>query len=269
MEPARGELPDSQLIHEEYSKNPYPFWVWLFVIIGVVTLMWASQNAYRTYMQNRYLGDPFLQVTNRELSLFLWQNPLYMRPHAKTKTGYLTGFQYLQKVNIEPGFAEQYAAAPPELLFLYHTWSRLLKPALPSREVPAYEFAEFLEYVDEWQPANWPNAPGSYIELVKRLDPSSKQNLQSLLPLEVRWAFQGWKNYFKEGSKINQLQITYAVLKEFLEKYPMYGRSYWRNISGAEYLKTFTFGKYSDNEPIPREDLEPFLKVAIYNSLSR
>ena len=50
------------------------------------------------------------------------------------------------------------------------------------------------------------------------------------LPIIVRQAYQGWKNYFEEGPDINVLDPTYAEVNEFLKDHPHYMRNYWRNI---------------------------------------
>jgi len=259
------EIGDNELINEGYSKNPWPLWSWLFVIIGTMVFLWSIQSSYSGYITEKISESPFLQVTNREMSLFLWQNPIYMRVNSKTKSGYLTGFEYLEKVNIEEGFAEKIVAAPPELLFLYHTWARLLKSEVPPRKVTPQEFVEFLEYVDEWQPKNWPNAPKGYKDLVDNVFKS--KNLFNDLPLDVKIAFIGWKNYFKEGEAINGANASYGLMQKFLKKYVNYQRANWRNISGEEYLKTLTFGKFQPDEIIPKEEVPPFLRVAFFNAI--
>lgn len=66
-----------------------------------------------------------------------------MRVNSKTKSGYLPGFQYIDKLSIEPNMADLYAVAPPELLFLYHTWNRLLSPEFITRPIQLSEFKEF------------------------------------------------------------------------------------------------------------------------------
>lgn len=266
MDSNSPELQEKDMVHEGYKQNPSPFWAWLFAILGIIVVAWIVQNAIQQRLQTQYSNDPFLQVTNRDMSLFLWQNPVYMRVNSKTKTGYLPGFQYLDKVNIEPGFAEKYVQAPPELLFLYHTWERLLKKGIAPRPISAAEFIEFLDYADEWQPKNWSNAPQIYVEFVQNLTPSYQKDLQNSLPLDVRLAFQGWKNFFKEGEKINAVTPTYGQMQTFLNWFPNYARSNWRNISNASYLKTLTFGKFEKDEGIPKNELEPFLRAAFFNA---
>lgn len=260
------ELQEKDMINEGYSKNPSPFWAWLFVVLGIFVVVWIVQNSFRNKLQEQYVNDPFLQVTNRDMSLFLWQNPVYMRVNAKSKMGYLPGFQYLDKVNIEPGFAEQYVQAPPELLFLYHTWARLLKSSIAPRPISAPEFIEFLNYAEEWQPKNWQQAPKVYVEFIQNLTPEYAQDLQNSLPLDVRLAFQGWKNFFKEGEQINANNPTYGQMQAFLSWFPNYSRHYWRNIANISYLQTLTFGKFQKDEKIPKDELEPFLKAAFYNA---
>ena len=170
---------------------------------------------------------------------------------------------------MEPEFADAYATAPPELLFLYHTWNRQIKNEFPRRKIDAHEFQEFLNYAVEWQPKNWPEAPKDYVDLVASLPTSTETNLQDLpetsLPLSVRMAFQGWKNYFKEGDAINKIKPTYGQMLSFLEIYPHFARNFWRNISSEDYLKTLTLGSFKKEESIPQKELAPFLRVAYFN----
>ena len=90
---------------------------------------------------------------------------------------------------------------PPETLFLYHTWDRLLGAICFRRPISAEEFAAFLKDAEEWHPKNWADAPAAYAALVES---DFTDDLQDRLPLQVRQAFVGWRNYFKEGEEINR-----------------------------------------------------------------
>lgn len=269
MDPRKSPLSEDQFIHEGYKENPYPFWFWLFLLAVMMCLTWGAQSWYQSYLQTQIKQNPFLQVKNRDLSLFLWQNPEFMRVNASKKSGYLPGFQFLEKVTLEPAFADVYATAPPELLFLYHTWNRQIRHEFPRRKIDPQEFMEFLHYAEEWQPSLWPDAPQEYAALVVSLPNSTLSDLQTLpetvLPEPVRMAFQGWKNFFKEGEAINKSDPTYGQMEAFLALYPHYARNYWRNISSLHYLKTLSMGAFEKEERIPFEELSPFLRVAFFN----
>ena len=268
------ELSEKDFIQEGFKKNPLPFWIWFVLLTILVSLLWGGASWYYTKLNALIQTSPFLQVTNRELSLFLWQNPEFMRVNAKDKNGYLPGFQYLNKVSLELAEADNYVIAPPELLFRYHTWHRLVGNTFSPRPIPVEEFREFLNYTDEWQPRHWPEAPSGYVELINDLPNTKLSDLAILsttaLPKEVRIAFQGWKNYFKEGQAINEVRPTVEEMRRFLNQNPHYARNYWRNIvepTTPNYLKTFTFETMSPTAPIPSNELSPFLKVAIFNFL--
>jgi len=223
-------------------------------------------------MAKQVKSNPFLQVTNRQFSLFLWQFPEYMRVNATQKAGYLPGFQYQSKISLVLGSADDYVSAPPELLFLYHTWHRLISSEFIARPIPLNEFREFLDYEEEWQPQNWPAAPSGYVHLTQTLESSTQADLRALpiaiLPQEVRVAFQGWKNYFKEGYLINQTKPTFAEMEGFLKSNPNYARNYWRNIvldSYPNYLKTLSLGSFDPNAIISKDEIAPFLRVAFFN----
>lgn len=271
MPSSEPEIPDDQLIHEGISQNPYPFWFWLFLFTIFISLIWGFQTWYQGYLHYQFQRQPFLQVTNRELSVFLWQNPEHMRVNAKSKTGYLPAFQFMDKVTVEVDLADRYVQAPPELLFLYHTWNRQIRDEFPRRSIPPQEFLAFLEYAEEWQPLNWPGAPAEYKKLIEALPTSGLVNLQELpenvLPLAVRLAFQGWKNYFKEGTEINAVHPSKTQMEDFLKRYPHYARPFWRNIVGEKYLATLLDESTSEDAVIPSAELPPFLRAAFFNDL--
>lgn len=278
-----SELPERDFVREEKGKNPFPLWLWLFLATAFIAIIWGGHTWFGSYLNHKVEMSPFLQVTNREFSLFLWQNPEYMRINAKDKSGYLSGFQYIGKVNIEPELADKYVVAPPETLFLYHTWRRLVSREFSPRPIPQYEFLEFLSQIEEWDPKNWPAAPEGYVQIISmissnnlpseiagtHINPDDLQTLpKSSLPIEVRMAFQGWKNYFKEGELINSLKPDFLLLDGFLTAHSGYARHYWRNIvedKYPRYLLTMSSGDYDRLALVPMQEITPMLKVALFN----
>ena len=127
---------------------------------------------------------------------------------------------------------ENYVSALPDLLFLYHTWSRLLESDYIPRPISPTSFDVFLTQTEEWLPSYWKNAPKEYVSMIEKQTYKEMGDLQSLskdeLPIIVRQAYQGWKNYFEEGPDINVLDPTYAEVNEFLKDHPHYMRNYWR-----------------------------------------
>lgn len=249
-----------------------PLWVWMFILVAFGALGWGIASQYSGYFEQNAASRPFLQVTNREISLFLWQNPEFMRVNARSKSGYLPGFEYVGKVTMTPSLADRYVAAPPEVLFRYHTWSRLLRDEYIPRPIVVREFVEFLENDEAWQPEHWPAAPKGYAAFVKGLDPVSKEDLQKqpeeVFPLVVRIAFQGWKNYLYEGEQIDASRPTYKGTVEFLKKHPNYARNFWRNIVDNErqhYLKDVNLATEASPEQIPTDQLSPFFRLAYFN----
>ena len=211
----------------------------------------------------------FLQVTNRDFSLFLWQNPSYMRASAKSKMGYLPDFQYMNKITVEPEKADQFVQAPPDVLYTYHVWDALLKKEFTPRKILVDEFRDFLSYAEEWKPTYWPNAPQSYVEFYEKTWPILHTVVDpDLIPLDVQRAFVGWKNYFLEGPAINALQPKKSVVQAFLTLHPNYERPLWRNLVDKEtpnYLKSLHIG--DDEQVLPAGEITAFLRVGIYNWL--
>lgn len=259
------QLAEKDFIHEGYSKNPLPLWLWLFLATATLGLIWGMANWYTGKINLVLKDSPFLQVTNRDLSLFLWQNPEFMRVNAKEKGNYLPGFQYQDKVTLDLAYADQYAAAPPEVIFRYHTWNRLLKKEFVERPIKLKDFRDFLSYADEWHPNYWPDAPKGYVDFIKNLPESKIEDLSTLsyqeFPLDVRMAFQGWQNYFIDGEAINTISVTYQQLNEFLSNHPNYARNYWQNIVPS-YLKSA-----NGEGAVPPDEMAPFLRVALFNYL--
>lgn len=265
-------LLERNYIQEQWKKNPFPPWIWLVLLTLLAALLWGFWNWYENFLKEKVEKSPFLQVTNRSFSLFLWQFPEHMRINSKMKQGYLPAFQYEDKISINVGQADQYVIAPPDLLFLYHTWNRLISSEFIPRPILVEEFKEFLAYAEEWKPAYWPDAPKPYVNLIKELP--QKQNSEdlnrldeSILPLEVKQAFLGWKNYFKEGDEINHIEPAYGKMREFISGHPHYARNYWRNIVDNHYPRYLISlnDSHKQEEIIPREEIPPFLRVAYYN----
>ncbi len=81
-------------------------------------------------------------------------------------------------------------------------------------------------------------------------------------------AFQGWKNFYKEGDQINELVPTAGEMRQFLISHPDYARNYWRNIlleDKPNYLLALTKGELAADEPVAESQLSGFLKLAFYN----
>ena len=263
------ELQEKNFIHENKNRNPFPFWLGILVAIALIALLWTGIASIKREMTVQIGHHPFLQVTNRQFSLFLWENSEHMRIYAKRKSGYLPDFEIVGDIaHLNPEAADSYVMAPPEILFLYHAWNRLVAKTYFPRPIPMFEFREFLNYAQEWTPKYWPDAPEGYVNLVKRLKKQKLDDLgtlpETILPLAVKKAFQGWKNYFREGDLIKQLRPTYGEMETFLQSYPQYARNHWRN-SFTDYLRGLLQEDFDSDRAILQHELTPFLGVAFYN----
>ena len=269
-------LSEKDFINESYRENPTPMWLWLLVILFLVAFGWGTSSWYQEHIRDRIGHTRSMQVSNRDMSLFLWQNPEFMRAHRKRggTRGYLPGFEHLERIGVIPEVADKYVVAPPELLFRFHIWHRLLGDIRFPAPIPADDFRKFFEESPEWQPNYWAGAPGEYRDLVDSLEsggaaPHDLATLsEAVLPWAVRQAFQGWKNYFIDRDAINALTVTYDEMERFIARYPHYARNYWRNVledTVPDYLLSFTKGGYSSDGIVPSRELAPFLRVAVYN----
>lgn len=244
------ELQEKDFIQERYGKDPYPFWLWFFILAAFTLTLWFVESWFSREVRTEFKHSPFLQVTNRDLSVFLWQFPEKMRVNASKKGSYLPGFQYEEKLSVFPDQADDYVSAPPELLFLYHTWKRQIGEIWFKRPILKQEFIEFINYSEEWKPEFWKDAPQDYKELFQLIDHFQENaEIANHLPFIVRQAFQGWKNFFKEGEAIQNSQPTNEDAEKLIAQHPFFARQYWRNLY-PKYLQ----GNYP-----------PFLKVALFN----
>jgi hypothetical protein len=271
-DPSRKKLQEKDFIQDRLRKNQFPFWIWLVILTTFIAIHWGTYNWYSNFIHTEIAKNPFLQVTNRQFSLFLWQFPEYMRINSKNKQGYLTGFQYGERITLVLKEADSYVVAPPSLIFLYHVWHRLISEEFSPRPIPVDEFKQFLAYAEEWQPRYWPNAPKPYLNFVADLAKNATTEVlgkqeEEIIPFEVKQAFQGWKNYFKEGDAINAISPTYAEMRQFLNLNPHYARNYWQNIVHDDYpLYLISIGdEQKQKEEIPKNELVPFLRVAFFN----
>ena len=139
------ELQEKDFIQERYEKDPYPFWLWFFILAAFTFSLWFVEGWFLKELRTDYKNNPFLQVTNREMSVFLWQFPEKMRINAPNKGSYLPAFQYEQKLSLFPDKADTWVSAPPELLFLYHTWKRQVGDVWFPRKIGRSEFIEFIK----------------------------------------------------------------------------------------------------------------------------
>lgn len=270
-------LPEKDFIQENQGLGGLPYWIWLFLLAVLLISFLGTVQWYQQYLEEEKGKEPFLEVTNRDFSAFLWQFPSFLRINVPVKTGYLPGFA-IDGEEVKLSETESFVSAPPDLLFLYHTWSRLLSPDYISRPIEPKSFDEFLNKTQEWLPDNWRAAPKEFVELINSKSYKDMPDLQSLsdkqLPKIVRLSYEGWKNYFEEGPAINELSPTYGQVQEFLKKHPNYARNFWRNISevadqqvaGIDYLSAFLKPIANPDEKVPADELAPFLKVALYNA---
>lgn len=263
------KLKEKDFIDESQGSLGVPIWLFAAIVLGIFGILWMIGNWASQSIGSREQDKPFLQVTNRQMSLFLWQNPEKMRINVRNKTGYLPGFFSVGKANPKPETIDEYVAAPPELLFEYHTWDRLLGAYLVPRTISEEEFREFLQASPEWNATYWPSAPAGYKQLLDRIAKGESVDIshveEGVLPKQVLQAFFGWKNYYKEGDAINAMRPTVSEIQAFLAKYPHYERSYWRNLY-PDYLKIFLNETVDPHSPIPQEQLAPFLRAVYFNT---
>lgn len=273
LEQKKQPLSEKDFIQESRKPPPFPLWLWLSLLVFGIAIVWGAANWFKEYTSHNNESKPFLEVTNRQFSLFLGQFPGFMRNFSKDKSNYLPGFEYVNKAGVDPKAADDLVQAPPEVIFLYHTWHRLLFPEFASKPIPRSEFVEFLSQTEIWRPKYWKNAPRDYVTLIETHAYEKEENLTNL-PVEVQAAFQGWKNFTKEGKAINKFQPTYGEVKTFIKQNPNYARNFWRNIqyiddlevAGSHYLENLLkINEAKDEEVFPADQISPFLRVALYN----
>ncbi len=265
-----------ELVEDNEAASSKALWVFLALFLFVLAALWTIQEWQKEILSKKQFTTPFLQVTNRDFSLFLWQNPEFMCYNGKRRFGRCSYSNAEVNIQLIPEFADEYVAVPPEVIFRYHTWKRLLGDTLAPRSIHPGEFHIFLLKNPEWTPRYWKKAPQAYRAFLKTLSELQMDDLQTLpfatLPKEVRLAFQGWRNVTKEWINIESIHPTGQEMQQFLELHPTYNRNYWRNIlmkSKPGYLKNFPFGPdprmINKNEVLTADEFSHFLKVGFYN----
>lgn len=266
-----SNLNEKDFIQEGYRKNPAPFWIWTSICIFITLLIYLFSNWVEEERVEIYGSTPFLRVTNREYSLFLWQNPEFMRQNMKSKRNYLEAWG--DNLTVDPAEAEAWVEAPHEGLFLYHTWKRLIGDNYYPRAIPLTEFKEFLKADPEWHPKYWKGSTNQYRDLITWIEEGYEySNLNNLsvyeLPIVVRQAFTGWKNFTKESEQINNLKPTYSDLRAFVSNYPHFKRPLWINLvkeTRPDYLIPV---QADSHEIVPDSQMDGLLKMALYNTLN-
>jgi len=259
-------------------KDQLPLMLIAVAIAAIAAIFWGVGSVYTKEMDEVIEESPFLQVTNRDMSIFLWQFPDLLPQNVQDKTGYLSGFETSsEKFGPKLDLADEFVVAPPKLLFLYHTWNRLLRDEFVERRIPKEQFYQFLNALPEWRPDNWSKAPLEYRRMLQSLSYTDIEDLSRLsmesLPLVVRMAFQGWKNFFLEGNQINDLKITVGQMRRFLTGHPNYARHFWRNIVAKGYLSadypnyliSLEGRRAQADDALSKEEVAPFLKSAVFN----
>ncbi len=251
-----NELLEENFISETKSVGGWRIWLGLLAVaIGFGALVFSAKWIAKLTI-NEIESQPFLQITNREFSLFLWQHPEFMRSNQKKMSGYLSGFHPFPKVTPKPELADHFVQAPPDILFLYHAWDRLLSSEEWNRKIMSSELLDFLDYDREWLPEYWLEAPEGYRELVFKLPALEKVDVANKLPREVKRAFIGWKNYFYEGSRINAVVYRSEDIQNFIRSHHNYSPNYWKGIY-PNYLKSLS---ESSNREIPSNEIPSFFK---------
>lgn len=245
----------------------------LGIFLCVLLVIWALDKWEDEIHYNKVQDDHFFQVTNRDLSIFFFQNPGILE-----YTGKVPYFNSAEvPIILAPHFADVDADAPVSLLYRYQVWKRLLYGKLAKEPIYVFRFVEFLNENCMWLPSNWAAAPHEYVTLISSMEQNSETDLSKLsykeLPYEVRVAFQGWRSYTLDWDDIRSIDPTGIELEKFLVEHKEYLRPLWINFereSTPHYLKSFSpAGKFIGKDPhqkISEDELTAFLKMGLFNS---
>lgn len=251
------------------DPSPNPFLIGIFFVAILVIIVSSIQTWYVEYTAAHQKKSPFYQVTNRDFTLFLRENPNFLNKNISSKEAFLPGVEFIKQVSSNVETADDLINAPDDILFEYWTWNRLIDYPPPKRAIPLDEFQQFLKDYPEWTPIYWRSSPRSYDELYHDiLAGKAPKELSGKLPDDVREAFIGWKNFTVEKEEIEKFDPTFGELKNFLATYPNFRRNYWINIVAASdpnYLETYSFANYTLDDKVPLDQIAPFLQIALFN----
>jgi hypothetical protein len=224
-------MDEKDFIQNNASKDPYPLFIYfafMLLLIGGLLFVRSCERSVRQQQQATY---PALQVTNRDFQLFLWQHPHFMRLHVKKKSGYLTAFSPIGRGELDPDLAHKWVRAPPELLYRYHRWKRLIDAVIFPRSWSREEWSAFFADNPAWQ--------------------EEKEGIK------LQQAILGWTNYYLEGDTINEFPIRYAEVLGLVAKYPGFSPDQWQDLNPNYELKGVGV--------VPTGTLPSFVRVAIFN----
>jgi hypothetical protein len=266
----KPELMEKDFISEKgLKKSSKPTFQYLLLVIAVIALTWWWVSFKQNWIASN--NQEFGKVTNREFSLFLWQNPEYTRRLAYEKDHHLTQFSKDGGVHIVKNHAEDIVEAPPSLVYNYYYWKKFAGDIDFSREIERDFFYSFLESCPEWLPENWNNAPKSYSKISESLlQLSSKEfkELQQTLPDNLRQAFFGWLNYYHEGNLINAVAPSYEEVQSFLKEHPNLKRNIWKNLlleQAPNYLQSALDSSIDKEKLYPQGEMTSLFKLLYFN----
>ena len=264
------ELQEKDFIQEPTKGGQGPLIFFLFILF-IVAIGWGIGSWRKKTIGQKKRENILLQVSNRDFSIFLWENPQFMRPNKRLGSYYLEDFDGKDKIHLNFLKADKWVQVSHEVLFIYHTWKRLVGQYNYRAPISPFEFKNFVNDCPEWRSINWPNAPKEYKKILMDEKFLYINNLQELsyleLPLKVRKAFLGLKAFYKEGEAINTQEITYGSLRGFLRVYPNFSRNLWLGIYEQDYpnyLLDVDKAHISDYEIVPYDHLSPLLRFAFY-----
>ena len=203
MKTLPGELDEKNFIQE---KGPKLMWAFLILFLTATFLLWGLKVWERVLIERKQVTYPFYQVTHRDFSLFLWQNPEFIPEKGEAL--------------FSPELAETYVSAPKEVLFYYHAWHRLLgMRSLAKNPIDPRLYHEFLVRYPQWRGASqvdlayqgWLN----YTHQWDEIEQVSEDNVGTFLEKHPFYARNYWQNLFPDYLEGEMPSFLKAALFNF------------------------------------------------------
>ena len=117
------------------KRSQLPIWASLLAFVALILLGYGVVHWVHVSRANTPYANPFLHVTNRDYSLFLWQNPEMIGQGRER--GYFSAFGAQGNESwLDPILADEMVVSPEYQLMRYHAWNIYARDYLPQRTRP-------------------------------------------------------------------------------------------------------------------------------------
>src|ERR1700733_7357205 len=101
------------------SRKRFPVWASILAFVALALIIYGVIYSLQHLKQGQN-PPQFAQVTNRQYSLFLWQNPQYMSFHLPRRLHQVPGYLDRRNLFADPTVADAFFDISAEMLYVDH-----------------------------------------------------------------------------------------------------------------------------------------------------